>query len=158
MLPPSFALQLSGAVIDLFSRDLLVEQGGRVDLSAVKEGSWHGCCLAVAELARRGVLELEVLADVVPLLVHATTFDPYTITHSTGSAVRDAAFYALWSLSRCFTKDQIRPWATTLACACVGASCCDREVGIRRSGSAAFQEGVGRLVCPSLPLCTCLPW
>jgi hypothetical protein len=76
----------------------------------------------------------------------ATTFDPFITTHSTGSAVRDAAFYALWSFARCFSPAELAPWAERLACACVGASVSDREVGIRRSGSAAFQEGVGRLV------------
>lgn len=74
------------------------------------------------------------------------TFDPRTSSHSTGTSVRDAACYVLWSLARAFTKEDMAPHALALARQSVALAVADREVSIRRAGSAAFQENVGRMV------------
>lgn len=73
------------------------------------------------------------------------TFDPRTSSHSTGTSVRDASCYVLWSLARAFTKDDMAPYALALSRQAVALAVADREVSIRRAGSAAFQENVGRM-------------
>lgn len=60
--------------------------------------------------------------------------------------MRDAAAYLLWSLSRSCSPATLAPHAIDIATALVCVACLDREVGVRRAASAAFQEGVGRLV------------
>ena len=74
------------------------------------------------------------------------TFDIRRATHSIGSNVRDAASYVLWSLSRACPPELIKPYADEMATGMICAACFDREVGVRRAASAAYQEGVGRLV------------
>lgn len=69
---------------------------------------------------------------------------------SIGSGVRDAAAYVLWSLGRAFSGADIGPFGNVLAVQLVLQSLFDREVHIRRAGSAAFQENVGRLVSSSI--------
>ncbi|KAM4096363.1 hypothetical protein ACJW30_08G099900 [Castanea mollissima] len=57
------------------------------------DGSWHGGCLALAELARRGLLLPISLPKVVPVVVKALHYDIRRGPHSVGSHVRDAAAY-----------------------------------------------------------------
>jgi hypothetical protein len=92
----------------------------------------------------------EGVSVVVPKLrdaeIQALTFDIRRATHSIGSNVRDAAAYVLWSLSRACPPATLAPYAEDMATSMMCAACFDREVGVRRAASAAFQEGVGRLV------------
>jgi hypothetical protein len=76
----------------------------------------------------------------------ALTFDLRRASHSIGANVRDAAAYVLWSLSRACPPDELRPYADDMATGMICVACFDREVGVRRAASAAYQEGVGRLV------------
>jgi hypothetical protein len=76
----------------------------------------------------------------------ALIFDLRRSSHSVGANVRDAAAYLLWSLSRACDTASIAPFASDLATTLISVACLDREVGVRRAASAAFQEGVGRLV------------
>ena len=85
-----------------------------------------------------------------PADIQALTFDIRRATHSIGSNVRDAASYVLWSLSRACPPALLRPYADSMATSMICAACFDREVGVRRAASAAFQEGVGRLVSPRI--------
>ena len=44
-------------------------------LAGAADSAWHGGCLALAELARRGLLPPERLPQVVPLVVQALQYD-----------------------------------------------------------------------------------
>ncbi|AQK64747.1 Tubulin-folding cofactor D [Zea mays] len=51
------------------------------------DGSWHGGCLALAELARRGLLLPSSFPDVVPVIIKALHYDVRRGPHSIGSHV-----------------------------------------------------------------------
>eukprot|EP00884_Botryococcus_braunii_P022550 jgi/Botrbrau1/897/Bobra.0167s0018.1 len=106
---------------------------------------WHGACLALAELARRGLLLPERLPAAVPLISRALLYDVRRGAHSVGAHVRDAAAYVCWAIARAYTPDILEEPLSRLAPVLLTAACYDREVNCRRAASAAFQEGVGRV-------------
>jgi len=109
-----------------------------------RDGAWHGGCLALAELARRGLLLPRRLDELVPVVIQATQYDVRRGRHTIGAHVRDAASYACWAFARAYSAEVLRPHIPALAEAIVLASLFDREVNCRRAASAAFQECVGR--------------
>ena len=123
-------------VLDAILSDLFID--------ADRDGAWHGGCLALAELARRGLLLPKRLGEVVPVVVRATQYDVRRGQHSVGAHVRDAASYACWAFARAYSAEVLRPFVPSLAEAIVLSSLFDREVNCRRAASAAFQECVGR--------------
>jgi len=110
-----------------------------------KDQAWHGACLALAELARRGLLLPRRLPEVVPLIVQSIGYDCKRGQHSVGSHVRDAACYTMWAFSRAYSPTILNDYIQEMSEALVVASLFDREVNCRRAASAAFQESVGRL-------------
>ena len=104
-----------------------------------KDSAWHGGCLAIAELGRRGLLLPQQLPIVVPILLKALVFDKKLGNYSLGRNVRDAACYVCWSLARAFEADVIKPYVNQLAGALLIVTVFDREVNCRRAASAAFQ-------------------
>jgi len=92
-LPKEFANEVASAVLDTFSR--------RVD----GDSAWHGGCLAVAELARRGLLLPERLPEVIPRVIRALTYDERRGAASVGNHVRDAACYVCWAFARAYAKE-----------------------------------------------------
>ncbi|KAL6573688.1 hypothetical protein OROHE_002147 [Orobanche hederae] len=108
------------------------------------DGSWHGGCLALAELARRGLLLPLSLHDVVPVVVKALHYDIRRGHHSVGSHVRDAAAYVCWAFGRAYDSAVMRDIFGKLAPHLLTMACYDREVNCRRAAAAAFQENVGR--------------
>ncbi|KAF9077650.1 ARM repeat-containing protein [Rhodocollybia butyracea] len=114
------------------------------DVPAIAEATWHGACLACAEMARRGVVSVERLQELVGWLSKALYFDLRKGAHSVGSNVRDASAYVLWALARSQETASLAPLASDLARHLVTVSLYDREVQIRRAASAGFQEFVGR--------------
>lgn len=60
------------------------------------DSTWHGACLALAELARRGLLLPARLPDAVPHVAAALCYDVRRGPHSVGAHVRDAAAYVCW--------------------------------------------------------------
>ncbi len=109
-----------------------------------RDKAWHGACLALAELARRGLLLPERLGEVVPVVVHAIGYDVRRGQHSVGAHVRDASCYVCWAFARAYAPSVLRPYVKKLSEALVLTSLFDREVNCRRAASAAFQESVGR--------------
>ncbi|CAB4300076.1 unnamed protein product [Prunus armeniaca] len=108
------------------------------------DGSWHGGCLALAELARRGLLLPISLPKVVPVVVKALHYDIRRGPHSVGSHVRDAAAYVCWAFGRAYYHKDMRNILDQLAAHLLTVACYDREVNCRRAAAAAFQENVGR--------------
>jgi hypothetical protein len=172
VLPTEFAEQIVEAIVQLFegtetepvvetARGKVLDPGG----GPSGDSRWHGVCLALAEAARRGLVTETILSDLLPWVIkvgyivdpivysrlsrrhsQALTFDIRRGSHSVGSNVRDAASYLIWSLARASDARSIKPFATEIATKLVTVACFDREVGIRRAASAAFQEHVGRMV------------
>ncbi|KVH89203.1 Armadillo-like helical [Cynara cardunculus var. scolymus] len=108
------------------------------------DGSWHGGCLALAELARRGLLLPVSLPKVVPVVVKALHYDVRRGPHSVGSHIRDAAAYVCWAFGRAYNHTDMKSILDQLAPHLLIIACYDREVNCRRAAAAAFQENVGR--------------
>ncbi|EGG12651.1 uncharacterized protein MELLADRAFT_86847 [Melampsora larici-populina 98AG31] len=150
-LPSESACQVSDAVLDLFGP---YQPGTDSNSSSVSEHTWHGACLASAEFLRWKIFPLSRLQRLLDWtirlmerveLIQALHFERRKGVQNIGSGVRDAASYVLWSIGRAFTANDVVPWGERLAIELVLQSLFDREVHIRRAGSAAFQENVGRL-------------
>ncbi|XAR54139.1 hypothetical protein NMG60_11029152 [Bertholletia excelsa] len=108
------------------------------------DGSWHGGCLALAELARRGLLLPISFPRVIPVVIEALHYDIRRGPHSVGSHVRDAAAYVCWAFGRAYYHTDMRGVLEQLAPHLLTVACYDREVNCRRAAAAAFQENVGR--------------
>lgn len=131
-LPYAFADDIVQSVLELF-------------VATEGDGAWHGASLALAELARRGVLLPQRLADAVQCVTSALQYDIRRTTHSVGAHVRDAACYACWSFARAYEPSLLLPWLTQSLAPAMLVNCVfDRELNCRRAASAAFQENVGR--------------
>ncbi|XP_052408578.1 tubulin-specific chaperone D [Carassius gibelio] len=108
------------------------------------DNAWHGGCLALAELGRRGLLLPSRLSDVVPLIIKALTYDEKRGACSLGSNVRDAACYVCWAFARAYEPSALEPYVNQISSALVIATVFDRNITCRKAASAAFQENVGR--------------
>ncbi|XP_063705548.1 tubulin-specific chaperone D [Culicoides brevitarsis] len=107
--------------------------------------AWHGACLALAELAKRGLLLPYRLPDIVPLLMEALTYDEMKSYMPVGLNIRDAACYMCWAFARAYKPSDLKPFVVNIASALLITTSFDREINCRRAASAAFQESVGRL-------------
>ena len=131
-LPAEFGDEVVGSMLECFA-------------PGENENTRHGACLALAELARRGLLLPERLPDAVPHVAEALTYDVRRGPHSVGAHVRDAASYVCWAFARAYAPEALAPHAPALGPELLVAACFDREVNCRRAAAAAFQEAVGRL-------------
>ena len=131
-LPAEFGDEVVGSILDGFG-------------VGENENTRHGACLALAELARRGLLLPTRLPDAVPHVANALTYDVRRGPHSVGAHVRDAASYVCWAFARAYAPEALAPHSGALAPALLVAACFDREVNCRRAAAAAFQEAVGRV-------------
>eukprot|EP00435_Cladocopium_sp_Y103_P066483 s61_g28.t1 len=106
--------------------------------------AWHGGCLALAELTRRGLLLPERLSTVMPLVCQALHFEQVSGNFTSGQHVRDAACYVCWAFARAYAPDVLQPYVVNLASALIQVAVFDREINCRRAAAAAVQENVGR--------------
>ncbi|XP_064531752.1 tubulin-specific chaperone D [Pseudopipra pipra] len=130
-LPKELADDVIGSLLDCFSFQ-------------ETDNAWHGGCLALAELGRRGLLLPSRISDVVPVMLKALTYDEKRGACSVGSNVRDAACYVCWAFARAYEPTELIPFISHISSALVIAAVFDRDVNCRRAASAAFQENVGR--------------
>jgi tubulin-specific chaperone D len=107
--------------------------------------AWHGACLALAELAKRGLLLPYRLPELVPLLLQALIYDEVKGYVSVGQNIRDAACYMSWAFARAYKPADLQPFVVKIASGLLITTVFDREINCRRAASAAFQESVGRL-------------
>ena len=108
------------------------------------EFAWHGACLCIAELCKRGMILPERLAELIPFLEKALIYETSKGSFCTGSNVRDSACYIVWALARAYTTDIMKKYVDRLASTLILTILFDKEVNCRRAASAAFQENVGR--------------
>ncbi|CAM9771784.1 unnamed protein product, partial [Phaeothamnion confervicola] len=130
-LPPAAADDVVTSVLDLFA-------------DAETDAAWHGGCLALAELARRGLLLPARLPVAVPAVCGALRYDVRRGHHSVGTHVRDAACYVCWAFARAYAPVVLRPHVDALSEGMLAVALFDREINVRRAAAAAFQENVGR--------------
>ena len=100
------------------------------------DATWHGACLALAELSRRGLLLPARLPDAVPHVATALSYDVRRGPHSVGAHVRDAAAYVCWAFARAYAPEVLTPHAPALGPPLLVTACFDREVNCRREPRA----------------------
>ncbi|XP_044531122.1 tubulin-specific chaperone D [Gracilinanus agilis] len=101
-LPKELADDVVGSVLDCFSFQ-------------ETDNAWHGGCLALAELGRRGLLLPSRLTDVVPVILKALTYDEKRGACSVGSNVRDAACYVCWAFARAYEPEELKPFVNKIS-------------------------------------------
>jgi hypothetical protein len=137
--------QVVDSILELLQEDTIIEDSiESSDVSITLDSTWHGCCLALAELTRRGLLLPKRLYDAIPWMMRALTYELKKGSFSLGSNVRDAACYFVWSVARAYEPSVIEPFAKRLSERLVVVALTDREIAVRRAASAAFQENAGR--------------
>uniref|UniRef100_A0A8V5HF68 Tubulin-specific chaperone D n=1 Tax=Melopsittacus undulatus TaxID=13146 RepID=A0A8V5HF68_MELUD len=102
------------------------------------DNAWHGGCLALAELGRRGLLLPSRISDVVPVILRALTYDEKRGACSVGSNVRDAACYVCWAFARAYDPTELIPFINQIASALIIAAVFDRDVNCRRAASVSY--------------------
>lgn len=131
-LPKAFGDEVVGSVIDILN-------------PLEPHEAWHGGCLAIAELSKRGLLLPYRLEAMVPILLQALIYDEMKGYMSVGQHIRDAACYMSWAFARAYEPAVLQPFIQKIAAGLIVTTVFDREINCRRAASAAFQESVGRL-------------
>lgn len=114
-LPKELADEVVGSVLELFS-------------PREADGAWHGGCLALAELGRRGLLLPQRLGEVVPVVLKALVYDEVKGYVSVGAHIRDAACYVCWAFARAYDTAVLQPFVKDIAAALLVVTVFDREV------------------------------
>ena len=69
------------------------------------DSSWHGGCLCLAELSRRGLLLPIRLPEIFKVLTRALVYDENRGNYSVGANVRDSACYVAWAFARAYDPE-----------------------------------------------------
>lgn len=147
------------------TRDVASVQGNdpgskKRDLSAVDPLQWQGLILTLSHMLFRGFPSRGQLPKVLAALIMAIGFEQRSTSGaSSGTSVRDAACFGIWSLARRYSTAELLAVDTStlsagryentsvvqiIADELVVAGSLDPSGNIRRGASAALQELIGR--------------
>ncbi|OHT03370.1 Beta-tubulin cofactor D family protein [Tritrichomonas foetus] len=104
----------------------------------------NGACLTFAEFTLRGVFLPSTMIRAMPIILNSLIYDVQLGSHSVAENVRDAGCFICWAIARTYDGAHLQNVCVELAQQLVNVFLFDRCVNVRRSASAAFQEGVGR--------------
>ncbi|XP_012590186.1 PREDICTED: tubulin-specific chaperone D [Condylura cristata] len=143
-LPRELADDVVGSVLDCFSFQ-------------ETDNAWHGGCLALAELGRRGLLLPSRLVDVVPVILKALAYDEKRGACSVGANVRDAACYVCWAFARAYEPQELEPFVAAISSA-RGGVCpwTDPQDGIPQDRCP--EDGLPGMESPGRVMLLCANW
>lgn len=146
-LPNYMHMEIAEAILEAMEEPTVqsLENQMQRDWSSVDDTTWHGACLSLAELARRGLLSADLLSKTIDKIILALQFEQKRGSRVIGSNVRDAACFCLWSFARAYSPQNFEPFKDKISTSLIVCALFDRELQVRRASSAAFQELVGRL-------------
>ncbi|KAI5276405.1 hypothetical protein E4T47_00731 [Aureobasidium subglaciale] len=159
-LDPDMGHEVVQAVLESFKEDM-PRSSSEPDFGAVNALRWHGLTLTLAHALFRRSASPHQLPEILNTLLLALSFEQRSaVGVSTGSNVRDAACFGIWSLSRRYTTKELLSVDTSLigfdfhlransiiqvvATQLLLSACFDPSGNIRRGSSAALQELIGR--------------
>ncbi len=159
-LEPDLATEIVEALLGSLNENMLWNDSER-DLSAVDSLRWHGLTLTLAHLLYRRSPSTTQIPEILSALLLALSFKQNTPAGSlTGTSVRDAACFGIWSLSRRYTTEELNSLdvgkvrlnagkphlniTQNMALELYTTACLDPIGNIRRGASAALQELIGR--------------
>jgi hypothetical protein len=159
-LDPEMGHEVVQAVLDSFQEDM-PRSSAKPDFGAANALRWHGLTLTLAHALFRRSASPQQLPEILNALLLALSFEQRSaVGVSTGSNVRDAACFGIWSLSRRYTTKELLSADTSLigfdfyqnaasiiqvvAIQLLLSACLDPSGNIRRGSSAALQELIGR--------------
>ncbi|KAG9898678.1 cytochrome P450, partial [Aureobasidium melanogenum] len=137
------------------------KSSSKPDFGAANALRWHGLTLTLAHALFRRSASPQQLPEILNALLLALSFEQRSaVGVSTGSNVRDAACFGIWSLSRRYTTEELLSTDTSqigfefcrdaasiiqvVAIQLLLSACLDPSGNIRRGSSAALQELIGR--------------
>lgn len=159
-LDPEMGHEVVQAVLDSFKEDM-PRSSAKPDFGAANALRWHGLTLTLAHALFRRSASPQQLPEILNALLLALSFEQRSaVGMSTGSNIRDAACFGIWSLSRRYTTKELLSADTSLigfdfhqdaasiiqvvATQLLFSACLDPSGNIRRGSSAALQELIGR--------------
>ncbi|KAI4738824.1 hypothetical protein E4T50_10722 [Aureobasidium sp. EXF-12298] len=159
-LDPEMGYEVIQAVLESFKEDM-PKSSSKPDFGAANALRWHGLTLTLAHALFRRSASPQQLPEILNALLLALSFEQRSaVGVSTGSNVRDAACFGIWSLSRRYTTKELLSTDTSqigfefcrdaasiiqvVAIQLLLSACLDPSGNIRRGSSAALQELIGR--------------
>lgn len=132
----------------LFADEVIVEILSYFSPAETPE-MWHGANMALGELIRHGYLPPSRIPEVFDVTKKSLQFER---KKGAWSIVKDSACFISWALARSYASSvQLRDLCSEMASELLVVACFDREINIRRSAAAAFQELAGRVGDPYVP-------
>ena len=104
----------------------------------------HGINLLISEFTRKGILSPKFLPKVSKILNKSLLFEEIQGIHSKGNTVRDSACFIVWSLSRFYEKNIMKPFISEFSKNLLITALFDKDGNCRKAAAASFQENVGR--------------